>query len=117
VAAVTRNSLGQRSQFGKVDPGNPVFAGGWTVTFMPADHGIRVEFEVYHIAVRGPAGSNFEVWQDSTFYDSVSRGGINSWDPSQPMLCEPATTIYFYYSTAANPRPTVSIFCRERSPY
>lgn len=109
-------SLGKRTQTGQVAADNPYLAGGWAVTFKPETFGIRVPFEIYHIAVKGPAYSGFQVFQDTTFYDIASRGDINSWDPSQPMQLDPATTLYFYFNSAAAPAPTISVFCRETSP-
>lgn len=114
--------LGQLTQKGVVDPTNPVLAGGWTVKFTPAEIGIRVKSEVYHIAVKGPTGSRFEVFIDTTFYDNVKRGDINSWDPSQPMPVDPGATIYFYYNSAAltpapdSGPPKATLFFREPSP-
>jgi hypothetical protein len=108
--------LGKLQKTGVADPNNPVFAGGWTIAITPADMGIRVPSEVYHIAIQGPAGSTFQVFLDTTFYDNVTRGDINSWDPSQPMHVQPGTTIYFYYSTNATPAPKATLFFREPSP-
>lgn len=109
-------NLGKLSKVGKADPNNPVLAGGWTVTFAPSDLGIRVASEVYHIAVKGPTGSKFEVWIDTTFYDNVKRGDINSWDPNQPMPVDPGDTIFYYYNSAANPAPKITLYFREPSP-
>lgn len=109
-------SLGKRKKTGAIDNQNPVKAGGWTIVFDPAFLGIQVPFEVYHAAVRGPAGSQFEVWIDDTFYSASIRGDRNEWDPSQPMHVTPGETIFFYYNTANGPAPTVAIFCRESSP-
>lgn len=108
--------LGKLPKTGALDADNPVFPGGWTIMFDPADIGIRVQAEVYHIAVKGPLGSTFQVYLDTTFYDNVDRGDINSWDPSQPMHVTPGTTIYFYYSTNATPAPAATLFFREVSP-
>lgn len=107
--------LGKFQRTGATDASNPVLAGGWTITFRPADLP-RVEAEVYHIAVQGPSNSQFQVWIDTTFYDNVVRGDINSWDPSQPMHVRPGDTILFYYNTAATPAPKATIFLRETSP-
>lgn len=106
-------NLGSRQVTGAVDPTNPVTAGGWTCAFTPSVLNILQQFEVYHIAVKGPVGSTFQVFQDTTFYDAVSRGDLNSWDPSQPMLVQPGRTLYFYYDTATSPAPLVTIYCRE----
>lgn len=106
-------NLGSRQATGVVDPSNPVTAGGWTVAFTPQVLNIPQHFEVYHIAVKGPVGSNFQVYQDTSFYDAVPRGDLNSWDPAQPMHVQPGRTLYFYYSSAVAPAPLVTIYCRE----
>lgn len=109
-------NLGQRSKQGTVDQDNPFLSGGWAVSFSPADLTIQTQFEVYHVAISGPSGSRFQVFIDTTFYDYVARGDINSWDPSQPMHVRPGQTIHFYWNTSAGTAPRVSIFCREPSP-
>lgn len=109
-------NLGKLTKRGEPDIENPVTGGGWTIRFDPASIGIRVDAEVYHSAVKGPAGSTFEIWIDTTFYDVVARGDKNSWDPAQPMFVQPGSTIYFYYDTAAGTAPKASIFFRETSP-
>lgn len=106
-------NLGNRQAAGVLDPSNPVTAGAWTVQFTPQVLNIQQHFEVYHIAVRGPLGSTFQIFQDTTFYDAVARGDLNSWDPSQPMHVQPGRTIYFYYSVTTSPAPQVTIYCRE----
>ncbi len=108
--------LGKLQRTGAVDAQNPVLAGGWTIKFQPQDIGIRVDCEVYHIAVVGPSGSQFQVWIDTTFYDNVVRGDINGWDPAQPMFLRPGDSVFFYYNTAATPAPKATLFFRETSP-
>lgn len=109
--------LGRRAKTGATDANNPVTAGGWTVKFQPADLAVRVPAEVYHMAVKGPAPSTFQVFVNDIFYGNVARGDINDWDPTQPLRFTPGDTIFFYYNTAATPAPTVSIFLREQSPF
>lgn len=106
-------NLGPRTAMGKTDPQNPLFAGGWTVAFPPADLGIRVPFEVYHAALAGPAASNFQVFLDGTFYSYAPRGDINEWDPTQAMHVSPGQTINFYWNVNTGTAPKVTIFCRE----
>lgn len=106
-------NLGNRQATGKLDANNKVLAGGWTVQFTPQDLNIQQHFEIYHIAVRGPVGSTFQVYQDTTFYDAVPRGDLNSWDPSQPMHVQPGRTLYFYYDSVLSPAPQITIYCRE----
>ena len=108
--------LGKLPKTGELDANNPVLAGGWTIKFDPADIGIRVQAEVYHMAVTGPENSQFQVWIDTTFYDNVVRGDVNSWDPSQPMHVRPGDTIFFYYNVATLPAPKATLFFRGVSP-
>lgn len=109
--------LGQRSATGVTNLTNPLGSGFWTVAFTPQVFAISVPFEVYHAAVSGPANSNFQVWIDSTFYDYAVRGDINSWDPAQPMVLQPGSTLFYYWNTSATPMPKVAVFCRETSAF
>lgn len=106
-------NLGSRSGRGKLDSQNPLLAGGWTVTFAPADLGISIPFEVYHAALSGPSASAFQVYLDTAFYSYAPRGDINEWDPTQPMHVNPGQTLYFYWNVSSGTAPRVSIFCRE----
>lgn len=108
--------LGKLTLAGAPDADNPVQAGGWTIAFTPAAIGIRVNAEVYHIAVQGPPSSQFQVYIDTTFYDNVVRGDINSWDPSQPMFVRPGDTVFLHYNTAGGSAPKATLFFRETSP-
>ena len=106
-------NLGYRTNHGSADPNNPLGAGFWTVAFTPQDLALPNAFNVYHIAVQGPASSQFQVWIDTTFYDYAVRGDINSWDPQQVMYVAPGQTVFFYWNTATGSAPKVSIFMRE----
>jgi hypothetical protein len=108
--------LGKLTKRGVLNAENPVLAGGWTIAFDPASIGIKVESEIYHIAIKGPRGSTFEVYHGTTFYDNVARGDINSWDPSQPMWIQPGTTVFFHYSLSTGTAPTATCYFREVSP-
>jgi hypothetical protein len=108
--------LGNRQERGALDPTNPYVAGAWTVAFTPRVLGYSDDFEVYHIVVNGPSGSSFKIYIDTTFYDNVQVGDINSWDPSQPMYVTRGRTIFFYYNVTTTPAPSVTIFCRQPSP-
>lgn len=107
--------LGTRIARGTADPSNPQGAGFWTVSFTPRVLAIPMDFEVYHIALKGPIGSQFQIFLDSSFYDNVIRGDVNSWDPNQAMYVRRGQTIFFYWNTAAAPAPNVTIFCRQTS--
>lgn len=109
--------LGSRSKQGALLAGNPFFAGGWAVQFTPQDVRVQNLFEIFHIAVQGPnlPSCNLQLWLDTTFYSTTPRGDINDYDPNQPIPVRPGQTINFYWDTAANPAPIVSIFLREPS--
>ncbi|SRR5579884_3224152 len=110
------SGLGSRQATGVADASNPLGAGNWTVTFTPAVFGVGLtQFEVYHIALTGPSPSNFKVYQDTTFYDYVNHGDINSWDPSQPMIMYKGQSLIFYWSSKASPAPQVCLFLRSPS--
>lgn len=104
--------LGKLTQQGKINPNNPVFPGGWTVTFERSDTP-RQQYEVWHSAIQGPPASTFQVYLDDTFFDNVVRGDINAYDPAQPMLVGPDTNIYFHWSTATGDPPIGTLFFRE----
>lgn len=106
--------LGSRVKQGVADKNNPLGAGNWTVTFTPTDLA-QVHAQCHHIAIAGPAGSSFQVFLDTTFYDYVARGDINSWDPSQTMPIVPGQTMYFYWNSAATPAPSVTIYLQQTS--
>lgn len=104
--------LGSRAKTGVHDPANPLGAGNWTVTFAPADLAL-VHAHIHHIAISGPQGSSFQLYLDTTFFDYVARGDINSWDPSQMMPINPGQTMFFYWNSAANPAPKVTVFLQQ----
>ena len=94
-----------------LDPNNPVLPGGWTAAFNPADL-YPDAFEVWHIAVKGPAGG-FEVWLDNKFYSGHDRSDRNEYDPKNAMYVRGGQAIFFYFNSAADPAPTVNIFARQ----
>lgn len=96
---------------------NRYVAGGYVVKMGPQELGVTMgEFECYHIAIQGPAGSNFQVYLGDNFYDFVPRGDINSWDPNQPMLLSQQSVVYFYWSVGTGtPVPTVTMYFQEVS--
>lgn len=105
--------LGNRPKQGFLDPDNKIAAGNWTVAFYPQDFQIPNDFEVYHIAVMGPAGSLFQVYVDSEFYDYVPHGDVNSWDPNNALYLHPGQIVYFYYSVSTGSAPFITLRCRE----
>jgi len=111
--------LGQRVMTGELSNDNPFSAGGWAVSFAPADLAIQEQFEIFHIAVRGPAqpSCNLQVWLDTTFYSATVRGDVNDYDPNWGIPVRPGQTVNFYWDTTANPAPVVAIFCRQPNPF
>jgi len=101
---------------GVLDSRNRYVPGAYTVTMGPQQMGVTMgAFECYHIAIKGPAGSNFQVYIGDNFYDYVARGDINSWDPNQPMLLSQQSVVYFYWNvTTGTPVPTVTMYFQER---
>lgn len=107
--------LGERTADGVIDNSgnNPWGNGFWTVTFDPAKMSVSTgEFEIYHLALIGPAGSRVQWYIDRTFYDVTNHGDINSWDPNEPCHLMAGNTIYFYWSSAALPVPSVTLWLR-----
>jgi hypothetical protein len=109
---MARQLLGPREQNGTADSENKIAAGSWTVTFAPKDTNFSVPLaEVFHIAVNGPGGY-FLIYINEDFWDAVSYGGKNGWDPSEPMLIRPGDTVYFFWSTSSGTAPQVTIWLR-----
>lgn len=106
------SDLGHLTQYGTVNPDNPVLAGGWTIAWRP-DKLPNVPALAYHAAVQGPAGSRFQVWIDTTFYGNVKRGDIADWDPFQPMFIRPGSTVFYHFNTATGSPPKATLFLRE----
>lgn len=112
--------LGSRTVTGTVDEGNNPYdnAGNWTAAFTPALLAVAQQsFEVFHIVVSGAAGSSFLIYIDGFFWDNVSYGQANSWDPVNPMPVKTGQTVYFYYSDSASDGtpPTVTLWLRAQT--
>lgn len=107
--------LGSRSASGVASADNPVFSGGYVVTFSPDILSVKMQCECYHIAIRGPSPSYFEMWVESRFYSIGARGDKNDWDPNNALIIDPGQTIYFYFSTGTGLVPTVVMYLREIS--
>lgn len=104
--------LGFRSVRGRLNPQNPVFAGGWTVSFTPSDFCVReTGFAIYHMALKGPSGSTFEMWLDDTFY-SAALGEINDNDLNQVISVDSGNVLNFHWNTAAGVAPYVTVHLR-----
>lgn len=111
--------LGYRVKEGVLLAANPFSAGGWAVQFTPADIRIQEQFEIFHIAVQGPAqpSCDLQLWLDTIFYSATPRGDINDYDPNQPIPVRSGQTVNFYWNTTTNPAPVVTIFCRQPNPF
>lgn len=106
-------SLGKLTQRGAHNAMNPVFAGGWTITFRREDTP-KIAFEIWHAAIQGPPNSTFQVYLDETFFGNVVRGDINDLDPFQPILVEPDSNIYFHWSVSSGSAPVGTCFFRQQ---
>lgn len=94
-----------------------VNTGKWTVTFDPATIGISHPlFECYHIVISGPPGSAFQIYIGNKFWDNVTPGDVNSWDPNQPMKLQNGDYVFFYWNTGSGSPPTVTMYFQEPSP-
>jgi hypothetical protein len=108
--------LGHRDAQGAIDNSgiNPYGNGFYVATFDPKTLAVAANsFEVYHIALKGPAGSTVEVWVDQSFYETTPRGDINSWDPKQPLLMRGGQTLRFFWSMGGTPVPLVTVWLRQ----
>lgn len=108
--------LGYRQKTGVLttDTGAPYGVGNWVVEFTPADFAVSTgKFEVYHMALTGPLGSQVQVWTDRTFYDISQHGDINSWDPNVPMPMDGGKTLWLYWNSAVAPAPMVTVWIRQ----
>lgn len=103
--------LGSRAGLGVLSATNRNVAGSWVVTFPPNELPPD-DFEIYHIALRGPTG-NLLVYIDDTFYSAASRTDVNEYDPKQAMFVRRGQTVSFHLSSAALPRPQVWIYMRQ----
>ena len=107
--------LGSRGKTGSIDNTgfNPYGLGLYSVEFTPKDFAVGANiFEVYHIAVKGPAGSTLEVWINQTFYSATPRGDINDWDPNIPLVLRGGQSLIFYWNSNAAPVPLVTVWMR-----
>ena len=91
--------------------------GNYTVVFDPQVLGMNLpRFECYHIVISGPAGSSFTIYVGANFYDNVTPGDVNSWDPNQTMKLQLGQNIYFYWNTGTGTVPMVTMYFQEPSP-
>jgi hypothetical protein len=113
---VSRIYLGSRAATGVVDNSgfNPFGNGLWCATFDPHIFAVSTgEFEIYHLALKGPNGSRVQWFVDRTFYDITNHGDVNSWDPNEPCHLLGGESVYFYWETAATPTPSVTVWLRQ----
>ena len=113
---MSRIYLGDRQSTGVIDNSgfNPYGNGFWCVTFDPAKFAVSTgEFEIYHMALKGPLGSQVQWYIDRTFYDITNHGDVNSWDPQQPCHMTAGDTVYLYWDSAVTPAPTVTVWIRQ----
>lgn len=92
---------------------NPFGNGFWAVTFTPAIFAVAAgDFEIYHMTLRGPSNSQFQVYINSTFYSTSVRGDLNEWDPNQPLYMLGGQNLIFYWNSVGTPNPKVQVWCR-----
>lgn len=104
--------LGTRIKQGAVgNPTNIYGATNFTVAMTPADFQIRNKFLIKGMVIRGPSGSELQVFVDNVFRSATPRGDLNSWDPAQPLPMFPSQTLYFYWNVAVGTIPTVTLDC------
>jgi hypothetical protein len=96
---------------------NPYGNGFWVGTIDPKTWSLGAnQFEVYHIAVRGPSGSTLELWVDTMFYSTTVRGDLNEWDPKQTLHMTGGQTLYFFWNLAGATTPLANVWIREPNP-
>lgn len=113
-----QGDLGYRQASGVIDNSgqSPYGNGKWAVTFDPKTLAMSMNnFEVYHLALTGPLGSQVQVFTDRIFYDITDHGDLNSWDPNSPLRLNGGNTVYLYWNSAALPKPMVTIWLRQPS--
>lgn len=94
-----------------LDPANLFVPGSWVATFRPQDL-YPEDFEVYHIAMTGPAGG-FRVFLDNKLYSLADRSDQNEYDPQNAMYVRRGQTISFHFRSASAPAPDITIFARQ----
>lgn len=109
--------LGHRDATGTLGKNgmSPYGDGHWVVTFDPRIFAVSTgEFEVYQYTLKGPVGSQYEIYIDNVFYNVSQHGDVDSWNPNHPMhLIGGGQTVYFYFNSSAAPAPTVALRIRE----
>lgn len=95
-------------------------AGNWSATLDDSVIQVGVpEFEMYHMFISAPIlgtgqQSSARVMLNSSFWDATLIAQLNSWDPSQPMLCRPGDiiSVLFNVPTSMVPAPVVTCWFR-----
>lgn len=90
---------------------NPYGNGLWVIQFTPEIFALGANaFEVYHMALLGPSGSEVDVYINRTFYDTTVRGDKNSWDANSPLYMIGGQTLNFFWNSAKTPAPKVTLW-------
>jgi hypothetical protein len=103
--------LGQRAQTGVLLATNKNVPGAWVVTFLSQDL-YPQDFDIYHMALKGPNG-NFDVYIDDSFYSTAVRSDRNEYDPKQPMHVRRGQTVSFHFSSTSAPAPQVWLYAKR----
>lgn len=92
---------------------NPYGDGFWSVTYDTNVLGQGSnDFEIYHLALKGPSTAALQVYVNQTFYEATPRGDLNSWDANHPLYMIGGQELIFYWNTNATPAPKVTIWMR-----
>lgn len=97
--------LGNRDAVGKLNPQNPVTAGGWTITLDSAILPRDMDCEMFHAVANGPGGY-FMVYLDTVPYGLAQNGRINEYAPSgRAMPIKKGQTVYLHWSVTTGNAP------------
>jgi hypothetical protein len=91
--------------------------GNWTALLDDSIIQVTVpEFEMYHMFIKSPIlgigqQASAEVMLNSAFWDATLIAQLNSWDPSQPMLCQPGDVISVLFNVPISTKPAPFVTC------
>jgi len=114
-AVATRYLGTRRSPLAKIsnDDTNPWGNGFWVIEYTPYEINVGSgACEMYHLTVKGPTGSQLQVYVNQTFWEITNRGDINSWDSSNALYIPGGQSLLMYWDSAATPAPTATIWLR-----
>jgi hypothetical protein len=89
--------------------------GLWTNPFVTGQLPNVNVYEIYHMVVLGGpplANASIVVGGKAWSFVELSINGGNEWDPAEPLYMRQDFELYFYWTTAVAPAPTVTIWPR-----